>query len=266
MKDNMCKLKDQIEFYNTKYEIPQDKIPEFDYYIADDMIGTFKQFAETKDQIAQLEKYPDSINGNGCIVFTIDNRNFTIIINNNQFNGNDDYIHTILHEYTHVLDYSRYMKENDISNFDNFLLNKHSDAFYLWTEYHARLIGTDNYYKYITQSYDINFDEQLLYKFEQLGKELSQFEQNKIAFLKVMYNVTQHFARFSVFANYGVNPLGNLKFPKNQLENLLSTNIIEYNKLLFSNSTYDKIKVNDNLDELSNIVDNIQKYTWEHVG
>lgn len=155
LKDKEYKFGKLIDLYNDYFQIYTKEIPKFSYRIADDMVETFKQLAETEEQIAQWKKYSDKIRkNNGTVVFTRDNRLFIILVNENLFNDktlrkNDEYVHTVTHEYTHLLDYYKYMKENNINNYDEFLKDKYSDVFYLWAEYHARFISTKIYYKHI---------------------------------------------------------------------------------------------------------------------
>lgn len=281
MDDNKSKLKEQIDFYNKKYKISEDEIPNFEYYIANDMIEIFKKFAETEEQLAQLKNYPESIKGmNGTIVFTRDNRNFIIIINKSQFNTNKDYIHTILHEYTHVLDYYRYMRENNIINTDNLFEDKYGETIYIWSEYHARVIGTINYYEcYVFKEFNLEgnksaikefIDMQVQQHIERLLSELSEFEKNKKnpmlsakgTFLRAMYNITQHFARFFVFYNFGVSVLQDSNFPIDELYRLFGDKIIDYYKILVEYNIYNKENID--LESLYNIINDIYKYTWEH--
>lgn len=270
MDKNKVKLNQYIDAYNVKYNILDEDVPQFDCLITDDMVGAFRKFAETEEQ---LREQSEIMNLNGTVIFTKDNRSYLIVVNKNQFNEGNDYIHTIFHEYTHVLDYHSYMKANCICNFDKLIESKYIDAFYLWTEYHARYIGTENYYNHQLNSNQI-FDEDMRQfiteqteaKFEQLNKELQEFLENKQNpklmthnnFLNVMYNVTQHFARFSAFKKYGVNALDNASFPISYLEHSLSIDILEYNKLLESSNNCNKLF---ELKKLSLLIDKIYKYT-----
>lgn len=282
MEDNISKLKEQIDFYNKRYKILQDEIPKFNYYIADDMIETFRKFAETNEQLAHLRNYPESLRkSNGQIIFTIDNREFIILINKSQFNDTKDYIHTIIHEYTHVLDYFKYMNENNIINFDKFIKKKIFYAVYLWTEYRARVLGTKNFYEsYIFKEYkNIKGNKSAIKEFvntqiqphiDRLLNELSEFEENKRnpklptrgTFIRAMYNITQHFARFFVFYYFGVNVLQKPNFPIDELYRLFGDRINDYYKVLSNYNFYNKEKFD--FEKLDKIIDDIYKYTLEH--
>ena len=264
-------LRKQIKSYNNKYKVLQKEIPEIDYCNTSDMLETFGKFAETKEQLTQFKSCPERISTfNGFTMFTNENRKFTILVNNNQFNSNKDYIHTVTHEYTHVLDYYKYMKENAIQNFDDMMQTKYGNTIYLWSEYHARLRGTEVYYKeyvfkkLVTGQCQIRncLNGELKSKLQDIDSELIWFENNKNNFTlpikdvvtMAMYNLTQHFGRFDAWKQWiNIN-----NFPNERIIELFSPYIVEYYTLLSKSKDYYHLKIN--LEDLHNALNKIYEY------
>lgn len=80
---------------------------------------------------------------NGCMVAPdSDGLPFTILIAERQFKDSQ-YVHTLIHELAHLLDYSQFAKEHGNPNAMNPQEKEkvHSWEFYLWAEYHAKQVG-----------------------------------------------------------------------------------------------------------------------------
>lgn len=270
-------LKECINIYNNEYIVSNKDVPIIEIIIADDMLYYTKKYAETEEQKAQIKNHPKSIeNNNGLVVPTLNNNKYYILINKKAFNNINDYIHTIFHEYTHVLDYYKFIRNKNLLNFDWLIKDVYMDAFYIWSEYHARLIGTRAFYKEYFNNIKIFNIESLLNNqlkgyFKYLNNQLNDFKiklntKGMLSFnanyIKIMYEIAQYFGRFALYKEYGVDALTIEEFPKNELINIFGDKILGlYDILLKSNDYSDAVK---KLNEITYIIEQIGKDTYHN--
>ncbi len=131
------------------------------YLIVDDMVQSYarlrpKHIKKEPHIISTLNNYngltvpPDSIN-----------KMFTVLIKRGYVqqscnDGNANWIGTIAHETTHVIDFLKYATLLGMNDFEDILNISKNDMFQLWTEFNARAKG---YYFVRKYSFDNMFDE-----------------------------------------------------------------------------------------------------------
>ncbi len=131
------------------------------YSIVDDMPQAYKELRpdhaiKEPEKIASMDKY------NGIMVAPgSTSEMFTVLLNRRIIqeslnDGNVNWVGTIAHETTHVIDYLNYADLLGVADFEGILSISENAMFQLWTEFHARARG---YYFVRKYSFEDMFDE-----------------------------------------------------------------------------------------------------------
>lgn len=131
------------------------------YSVVDDMVKAYTKLRpehakKEPQKIATLNQY----NGSTVAPENV-NEMFTILLNQNFIqesynNGNANWIGTIAHETTHVIDFTEYAVLLKAKNYEDILNISKNAMFQLWTEFNARAKG---YYFVRKYTFDNMFDE-----------------------------------------------------------------------------------------------------------
>lgn len=132
-----------LQDYRSTFKAPK---PPIKYIITDNMRNEYAKLRpdhaqNNPEQIAELDHYngntvpPDSVNGQ-----------FTVLLNKKLMkhyvaNNNYTWVGTIVHETTHVIDFTRYAKIIDANNYEDIISIDKNAMFQLWTEFNARAKG-----------------------------------------------------------------------------------------------------------------------------
>ncbi len=159
---------------------------------------------------------------NGKFIILIDSNYFVESVQNNDF----QWVGTLTHEVTHVLDFIKYSKINNIENYDVIQRDMEHRPFMLWTECNSRAKGYFFLRKYIfgdkvKDMYDRNQTEFILEN--ELPYQINEFangynEANDNAWQQ-MYVATQFLGRYFVWEKLFPNV-----FDKKMREQILGTN------------------------------------------
>lgn len=190
--------------------------------------------------------YTDS---NGCFVFSDSNEPYVLI--KKDIVSEDDYsfVGTIIHEITHMNDYSDFMNYHKCTSYCDIANCNYYISFYLWSEFHARRKG----YYYLRRAVDFNDkpindqiaftkDEYIVYTnaLREIRKE------NAGNYMAIMYEVMQYLGRFSVWNELYPYEMSLLKLPLDIHKNFLTL----YN-LLYENNEFSMIcNIFDTLEDL----------------
>lgn len=104
-------LRKIIKGYNSIFNIENSNIP-FTTKVVDDMFLERLNLSNSKEERIGIEKIKAELRRQNALVVSPDekDKNFYILISNKRFNEQFDFIKSICHEYTHVIDLDNYMK------------------------------------------------------------------------------------------------------------------------------------------------------------
>lgn len=146
-----------IEEYFQIYE-HEPVIPT--YIICEDMCKSYRELRPKLEE-KEPEKFKTLNSYNGITVppYSVDER-FTVLLNRqiiieNMHARNANWVGTIAHETTHVIDFSDYAKLIDATDYEDILQMSKHGMFNLWTEFNARAKG---YYFVRKYTFDNMFD------------------------------------------------------------------------------------------------------------
>jgi len=221
--------------YFATFDIPVVSIR---YSIVDDMAAAYKELcpdhAEREPQkIATLNQY------NGTTVSPSNVAGmFTILLNAKYMlesvNGNNaNWVGTIAHETTHVVDFTDFATLLDAENYEDILSIAKNSMFQLWTEFNARAKG---YYFVRKYSFEDMFDESQIsdiinIEIPEQEKLLSQNYHATTDGFQQAYLVSHYLGRL-----YALQQIFPVVFTDEQVKNLIPPNPWMYEWFLFLKS------------------------------
>ena len=234
--------------YKKFKEIPNEIDSDFKVIVTSDFKKDYYDYSSKKDQVEIDKVGVPELNG---IVIMPDTEqlNFTVLISQKQFEDLN-YIHTLIHEFTHVYDYFQYFSEfgnvyiKGVSEKDE----KYFWEFYNWSEYHAKRLGT-LYYSVISwhleygeelppsgkYEFVVNFySRELEQKIRTFNESLNSMDPNRNnLFWELFQEIMAYYGRLSVFQGEKLDIYPDSDFPKEGLIKTFGHEIIDlYNLLL----------------------------------
>ena len=208
-------------------------------------------FYSSEEQKLLMDKGEDIPDLNGSLIMPGNSDlNFVVLINERQF-LDDQYIHTIHHEFTHLYDFYSYF-------IDFGLASNHFLGIYYWSEYHAKRIGSYIYLKYAEEKYKVD-GITLQYCTDRLIREINGLRTGCLSFFQVFMELMSYFGRLSVFQEDSTlypDP----EFPKDLLSRTFGPDIFEIYALLLVMNDYEnaKSRSEDFKDIIDRVLENIK--------
>lgn len=226
---NSKNVKKMYNDYKSAYCFENEK-PDFVLKISNDMQKDIKFFASNEEVVFRFKHR--STNSNGLVISPWSKfEHFTILINERVF-LDDQYVHTVFHEFTHLFDIYFYLR--DYGSRENNCNNKYYWEFHYWTEFHAKSVGSRIYFSYLEQN---NKGGEPGFHSQDLIGKINGFTTGLIPFQIVFSELMSYWGRLSVF-NVDKDLHPNLDFTEALLIETFGSGITELYDLLLGLKDY----------------------------
>lgn len=167
------KIDQIISIYLKQFTyIKCDEIPKYSVKITDDIFHERLLLCNRQEESKALESLDTKWNQNATTVFPDDiDPLYYIIISSKRFNKDNDYIKSLCHEFTHVIDYNEYKLKYNIMDMRKIPKENDYMSYSLLSEFNARYKSFIVYLmienlQYTTDSYEVLCSqyESLMYK------------------------------------------------------------------------------------------------------
>ena len=144
-------LQEEVQYYYN-YIRDYDENRMIDIAIVDDVYAKVLEYDMCDVQKVAVMKAGYSLNdSNGTMIFAPSNDKITLVVLSKRVlpqKDIDEVRGTILHELTHAHDFYDYADYLQISDYNMLFSSQYYNAFFLWTEFHARRIGYRRFIEY----------------------------------------------------------------------------------------------------------------------
>lgn len=190
---------------------------------------------DNSNPIAKKKIIENGIPNNKAITILPEDLNyskFIIIAKENVFDALE-YLSTITHELTHVIDFINHF--NELGNI--YLGNATYDDFFFWTEFNAKKVGLKRFQSELDKR-----NERISLKDSSINFIMENNLTNS-ANIKV-YNLVHFFARISIYDNKLNLDFNEAEFPREYLISQYGEKIFQLYHLLNITDNYEKFKIN----------------------
>ena len=144
-------LQEEVQyFYNCIRDYDEKRI--IDIAMVDDVYAKVLEYDMCDVQKEAVMKAGAALNdSNGTVIFAPSRDKTTLVVLSKKVLPQKDLdeVHgTVLHELTHAHDYYDYADYLQISDYNTLFNSQYYNAFFLWTEFHARRIGYKRFIEY----------------------------------------------------------------------------------------------------------------------
>lgn len=202
-------LQDESQYF-YRYVRSYDEKRLIDIVMADDVLTTILKYDMCTAQREAVRKAGSELNDrNGTVIFAPSKEKITLVVLSKKVLPNkdlDEVRGTISHELTHAHDFYDFVDFLQISDYNEAFNSPYYDAFFFWTEFHARRIG---YRRFIEHKFIKSWKQFKKHRFEFLEGIKANFlihsKKGRI------YDLMQTIGRYSTYIDLCSSHQGNFK-------------------------------------------------------